>query len=167
MSSTCQSTCTYSCHSVSDTTHSRDYAVPDFSRSAFAAVVPGTSTFVPNIPHTHSTFAPTEHLHPRGVYSRAGSVPSLQGFSGASHYGVPSNIELLWKNDLNVSITEFPRSSLRTLEKLGQGQFGEVHLCEVTECDVIGDDFLVNRTGSDTRKVAVKLLQPTASEQAR
>ena len=168
--------------SSSDTNASRDYAVPDFSRNTtFAPITSGTSTFVPNIPTKHSfppapdtifaTFdrrAPAgESLHPRGVYSRAGSVPSLQGFSGASHYGVPSNIELLWKND-RVQLIEFPRTSLRMLEKLGEGQFGEVHLCEASDvADVIGDDLLTNRTGSDSMKVAVKILQPNASEQAR
>ena len=33
--------------------------------------------------------------------------------------------------------------------------------------DMIGDDFLLNRTGSSSLQVAVKMLQQNASEQAR
>ena len=47
---------------------------------------------------------------------------SLQGVSGNTVYACPSN--LLWKEDLNV--IEFPRESLKFVEKLGEGQFGEV-----------------------------------------
>ena len=38
-------------------------------------------------------------------------------------YAAP-NLDLLWKDDL--SLMEFPKENLKFLEKLGEGQFGEV-----------------------------------------
>ena len=43
--------------------------------------------------------------------------------SGNSAYAAP-NTDLLWKEDL--AVIEFPREHLKFLEKLGEGQFGEV-----------------------------------------
>ena len=47
----------------------------------------------------------------------------FQGVSGNSAYAAP-NTDLLWKEDL--AVIEFPREHLKFLEKLGEGQFGEV-----------------------------------------
>ena len=38
-------------------------------------------------------------------------------------YAAP-NLDLLWKDDF--SLMEFPKENLKFLEKLGEGQFGEV-----------------------------------------
>ena len=46
----------------------------------------------------------------------------LQGLSGNSLYAVPDLP--LWKEEL--SIMEFPHEQLKHIEKLGEGQFGEV-----------------------------------------
>ena len=115
---------------------SRDYAIPDITSSTFAPPpLSATSTFAPAapvVPPKPLCFSPgvfaahdeTRHTpppHPRAVYAEG---LTLQGFSGASHYGVPSNMELLWKDELN--LPEFPRQHLTTIEKLGEGQFGEV-----------------------------------------
>lgn len=45
------------------------------------------------------------------------------GVSGNNVYAVP-NADLLWKEEL--SVVEFPRENLHLIEKLGEGQFGEV-----------------------------------------
>ena len=74
-------------------------------------------------------------------------------------------------------MAEFPRDSLEFVEQLGEGQFGEVHLCEATRvADILGsDDFLVrgsaaNGTGTTGQRpvmVAVKVLRHDADDQAR
>ena len=44
----------------------------------------------------------------------------------------------------------------------------QVHLCEASDItNLLGDDFLVNRTGSRSMLVAVKMLRPDVGEQAR
>lgn len=43
--------------------------------------------------------------------------------SGSNVYAAP-NLDLLWKDDF--SLMEFPKENLKFLEKLGEGQFGEV-----------------------------------------
>ena len=64
---------------------------------------------------------------------------------------------------------DFPRDNLRFMNKLGQGQFGEVYLCEAVGIpDCLGDDFLVNRTlNSHSMLVAVKSLRCDACAEAR
>ncbi len=47
----------------------------------------------------------------------------LQGLTGNSTYAAPST-DLLWKEEL--AVIEFPRENLKFMEKLGEGQFGEV-----------------------------------------
>ena len=47
-----------------------------------------------------------------------------QGVSGNNLYSVPNTDHVLWKEDF--SVMEFPRENLKFLEKLGEGQFGEV-----------------------------------------
>ena len=44
--------------------------------------------------------------------------------SGNTVYAVPNNIDFSWQEDL--SVMEFPRENLKFVEKLGEGQFGEV-----------------------------------------
>ena len=89
----------------------------------------------------------------------------LQGLVGNSVYAVPS--ELLLKEEF--AVMDFPRQNLQPLEKLGQGQFGEVRLCEAVGIpDYLGDDFLVNRTvNSHSMLVAVKSLRCDACAEAR
>lgn len=58
-----------------------------------------------------------------GPYYTISDIPNIQGVSGNNLYAVP-NSEMLWKEDY--SVMEFPRENLKFLEKLGEGQFGEV-----------------------------------------
>ncbi|TRY96706.1 hypothetical protein DNTS_005949 [Danionella cerebrum] len=53
----------------------------------------------------------------------------LQGVTGSNMYAVPAlTVDSLTRKD--ISVAEFPRNRLLFREKLGEGQFGEVHLCE-------------------------------------
>lgn len=65
-------------------------------------------------------------------------------------------------------MNEFPRQNLRFVEILGEGQFGEVHLCEATDVSrFIDDEYFVNRTMSRPLLVAVKILSINADDRAR
>lgn len=52
-------------------------------------------------------------------------MPNLQGVSGNTVYAVP-NVDLLSREDSPVR--EIPRHRLHYMEKLGEGQFGEVNI---------------------------------------
>lgn len=92
-----------------------------------------------------------------------------QGTSTSSTYGAPVSPEVLTTatdeedEDENTPLCQFPREQLRVLEKLGHGEFGEVHLCEVKgfpDCvDVLRH--------TECKLVAVKSLHPGAPESAR
>ncbi|KAL7836153.1 hypothetical protein AOLI_G00274370 [Acnodon oligacanthus] len=56
-------------------------------------------------------------------------IVNLQGVTGSNMYAVPAvTVDSLTRKD--ISVAEFPRERLIFREKLGEGQFGEVHLCE-------------------------------------
>lgn len=55
----------------------------------------------------------------------------LQGVTGSNMYAVPAlTVDSLTRKD--ISAAEFPRQQLIFREKLGEGQFGEVRLWEVS-----------------------------------
>ncbi|XP_067417549.1 discoidin domain-containing receptor 2-like isoform X2 [Emydura macquarii macquarii] len=92
--------------SAEDSACSGDYAEPDLTKST------PHQGFQNNVPH----YAETD-------------IVSLQGVTGNNMYAVPAlTVDSLTKKD--ISVGEFPRQQLRLKEKLGEGQFGEVHLCE-------------------------------------
>ncbi len=53
-----------------------------------------------------------------------GNLPNIQGVSGNTVYAVPGNMDTIWTDEL--SVMEFPRETLKFVQKLGEGQFGEV-----------------------------------------
>ncbi|NXJ68903.1 DDR2 protein, partial [Rostratula benghalensis] len=108
---------------------------------------------------------------PEGVphYAEA-DIVNLQGVTGGNTYSVPAlTMDLLSGKD--VAVEEFPRKLLTFKEKLGEGQFGEVHLCEVEGMEKFtGKDFALE--GLDTSSnhpvlVAVKMLRADANKNAR
>ncbi|NXE64582.1 DDR2 protein, partial [Calcarius ornatus] len=110
-------------------------------------------------------------LVPEGVphYAEA-DIVNLQGVTGGNTYSVPAlTMDLLAGKD--VAVEEFPRKLLTFKEKLGEGQFGEVHLCEVEGMEKFtGKDFaLEGPDGSSDRPVlvAVKMLRADANKNAR
>lgn len=94
---------------------------------------------------------------------------NLQGVSGNTVYAVPPSIDLLKIEAEDPKLPEVPRERLKFQEKLGEGQFGEVHLCEVSKLeDIIGEDnFTLGRTLGKPMLVAVKTLREAAGEQAK
>ncbi|XP_022711701.1 discoidin domain-containing receptor 2-like isoform X2 [Varroa jacobsoni] len=113
------------------------------------------------------------------------SVPNIQGVSGNTVYSVPSldlstssanssgddsgsvsNCTL--RNSPHLSTTtqvrEVPRHRVRILEKIGEGQYGEVHLAETEGITELVD---VPSTFGSKSFVAIKSLRMNASESAR
>ncbi|NXN74483.1 DDR2 protein, partial [Himantopus himantopus] len=114
---------------------------------------------------------PSQASVPEGVphYAEA-DIVNLQGVTGGNTYSVPAlTMDLLSGKD--VAVEEFPRKLLTFKEKLGEGQFGEVHLCEVEGMEKFtGKDFALE--GLDTSSnhpvlVAVKMLRADANKNAR
>uniref|UniRef100_A0A671P8U0 receptor protein-tyrosine kinase n=1 Tax=Sinocyclocheilus anshuiensis TaxID=1608454 RepID=A0A671P8U0_9TELE len=102
-----------------------------------------------------------------------GSVPhyaeadiiSLQGVSGNNTYAVPA---LSATPTDCPPLPELPRERLIFKEKLGEGQFGEVHLCEIEDPqDLENLEFPFNVRKGRPLLVAVKILRPDASKNAR
>ncbi|NXX76604.1 DDR2 protein, partial [Urocolius indicus] len=108
---------------------------------------------------------------PEGVphYAEA-DIVNLQGVTGGNTYSVPAlTMDLLSGKD--VAVEEFPRKLLTFKEKLGEGQFGEVHLCEVEGMEKFtGKDFVLEGLDASSNHpvlVAVKMLRADANKNAR
>ncbi|XP_074653908.1 discoidin domain-containing receptor 2-like isoform X2 [Tubulanus polymorphus] len=140
----------------------RDYAIPDITKSSMIV------SMSPQQPMFESPYQKTPIIQKQDPFyatSEVINVPNIQGVSGSNVYAVP-NPDLLFSEDF--TIVEFPRENLKFLEKLGEGQFGEVHLAEAQHIvEFLGDDTLINRTASRSLLVAVKMLRKLASDQAR
>ncbi|CAG5136400.1 unnamed protein product, partial [Candidula unifasciata] len=145
----------------------RDYAVPDITKSALVVDLPPRVSSPNQItggdkpPNYDALYAAADIVNVHGT-----SIPSMQGVSGNNVYSVP-NAELLCSIDY--SIMELQREDLRFVEVLGEGQFGEVHLCEALHPDdLMVDEYLLNRSLPRTPLlVAVKMLRPNADDRAR
>ncbi|XP_072015960.1 LOW QUALITY PROTEIN: discoidin domain-containing receptor 2-like [Amphiura filiformis] len=95
-------------------------------------------------------------------------VVNIQGVSGNTIYGVPSQcMEKL--NNNRSPCPEYPRHKLKFLEVLGEGMFGEVHMCEAEDIqDYIGNGFpFQKKNKGEKRLVAVKMLRKDATKNAR
>ncbi|XP_063283195.1 discoidin domain-containing receptor 2 isoform X1 [Pelobates fuscus] len=94
-------------------------------------------------------------------------IVNLQGVTGGNTYSVPAiTMDLLTGKE--VAVEEFPRNHLTFKEKLGEGQFGEVHLCEAEGVEEFLDkDLILDATASQSTLVAVKMLRADANKNAR
>ncbi|XP_043939097.1 epithelial discoidin domain-containing receptor 1 isoform X2 [Protopterus annectens] len=121
-----------------------DYMEPDPSKMA------AHHSFQNNVPH----------------YAEA-DIINLQGVTGNNTYAVPAlTIDALAGKD--VVVGEFPRQYLVFKEKLGEGQFGEVHLCEIDNPqDLPVLEFPFNIRKGRPLMVAVKILRTDATKNAR
>ncbi|XP_046702770.1 epithelial discoidin domain-containing receptor 1 isoform X2 [Silurus meridionalis] len=92
-------------------------------------------------------------------------IISLQGVSGNNTYAVPA----LSATPMECPpLPELQRERLLFKEKLGEGQFGEVHLCEIENPqDLPNLEFPFNVRKGRPLLVAVKILRPDASKNAR
>uniref|UniRef100_A0A7N9AU97 receptor protein-tyrosine kinase n=1 Tax=Mastacembelus armatus TaxID=205130 RepID=A0A7N9AU97_9TELE len=94
-------------------------------------------------------------------------IVSLQGVSGNNTYAVPALASSSPGADA-APLPELPRQCLIFKEKLGEGQFGEVHLCEIENPqDLPTLEFPFNVRKGRPLLVAVKILRPDASKNAR
>ncbi|NXT91794.1 DDR2 protein, partial [Anhinga rufa] len=125
----------------------------------------------PNILAQRGGGDPSQASVPEGVphYAEA-DIVNLQGVTGGNTYSVPAlTMDLLSGKD--VAVEEFPRKLLTFKEKLGEGQFGEVHLCEVEGMEkFMGKDFALEGLDASSNRpvlVAVKMLRADANKNAR
>lgn len=106
---------------IVDSSISREYAVPDLSKCGPPPpVVPSCVPLIPRPPAV-TKLPLDQHYAATDVVK----VPSIQGVSGNTVYAVPSTPDWLSTRD-KLDIREYPREQLHFLEKLGEGQFGEV-----------------------------------------
>ncbi|XP_061593780.1 discoidin domain-containing receptor 2 isoform X1 [Cololabis saira] len=94
-------------------------------------------------------------------------IVNLQGVTGSNTYAIPAvTMDLLSGKD--VAVEEFPRQLLTFKEKLGEGQFGEVHLCEAEGMqEFMNEEFLFDIPVDQPVLVAVKMLRSDANKNAR
>ncbi|XP_055020447.1 discoidin domain-containing receptor 2 isoform X2 [Boleophthalmus pectinirostris] len=94
-------------------------------------------------------------------------IVNLQGVTGGNTYAIPAvTMDLLSGKD--VAVEEFPRKLLTFKEKLGEGQFGEVHLCEAEGMqEFMNKDFKFDYPEEEPVLVAVKMLRSDANKNAR
>ncbi|XP_061586604.1 discoidin domain-containing receptor 2 isoform X1 [Cololabis saira] len=110
---------------------------------------------------------PHQGFHSNAPHYAETDIVRLQGVTGSNMYAVPAlTVDSLTRKD--ISAEEFPRQQLIFREKLGEGQFGEVHLCEAEGLP----EFLGERSPLPDREgrsvlVAVKQLRADATSQAR
>ncbi|XP_016897757.1 discoidin domain-containing receptor 2 [Cynoglossus semilaevis] len=106
---------------------------------------------------------------------------TTSGSDGAPHYAEADIVSLQETQDVNKSainmdlfagtdssMKEFPRHKLTFKEKLGEGQFGEVHLCEAEGMqEFLGKDLSIEGNDESPLLVAVKTLREDANKNAR
>nr|XP_046255106.1 epithelial discoidin domain-containing receptor 1 isoform X2 [Scatophagus argus] len=106
-------------------------------------------------------------LPPSVPHYAEADIVSLQGVSGNNTYAVPALASSSPGADA-APLPELPRQCLIFKEKLGEGQFGEVHLCEIeSPQDLPNLEFPFNVRKGRPLLVAVKILRPDASKNAR
>ncbi|XP_069562025.1 discoidin domain-containing receptor 2 isoform X1 [Brachyistius frenatus] len=136
--------------------------LPELSQSAEASAC-GGGYAEPDV--TQCT--PHQCFHSNAPHYAETDIVRLQGVTGSNMYAVPAlTIDSLTRKD--ISAAEFPRQQLIFREKLGEGQFGEVHLCEAEGLPRFLEEGLPF-PDIDGRSVlvAVKQLRADATSQAR
>lgn len=110
------------------------------------------ATDICNVP---ATTPPSQPPPPPGVLQPI----NIQGACGNSTLGAP-NMELLRED---VEVYEFPKEQLKVLERIGEGQFGEILLCEPEGLS----DLLDVAAFEQLQRVVVKSLRSGISEAAK
>ncbi|XP_076010696.1 epithelial discoidin domain-containing receptor 1 isoform X2 [Genypterus blacodes] len=106
-------------------------------------------------------------LPPSVPHYAEADIVSLQGVSGNNTYAVPALTSSSPGADAS-PLPELQRQCLVFKEKLGEGQFGEVHLCEIENPqDLPNLEFPFNVRKGRPLLVAVKILRADASKNAR
>ncbi|XP_054629369.1 discoidin domain-containing receptor 2 isoform X2 [Dunckerocampus dactyliophorus] len=136
--------------------------LPELSQSAEASAC-GGGYAEPDI--TQCT--PHQCFHSNAPHYAETDIVRLQGVTGSNMYAVPAlTVDSLTRKDISAS--EFPRQQLIFREKLGEGQFGEVHLCEAEGLtEFLGEGSPLPDRDGRAVLVAVKQLRADATSQAR
>ncbi|XP_061881324.1 discoidin domain-containing receptor 2-like isoform X1 [Entelurus aequoreus] len=136
--------------------------LPELSQSAEASAC-GGGYAEPDI--TQCT--PHQCFHSNAPHYAETDIVRLQGVTGSNMYAVPAlTVDSLTRKDISAS--EFPRQQLIFREKLGEGQFGEVHLCEAEGlAEFLGEGSPLPDRDGRAVLVAVKQLRADATIQAR
>ncbi|XP_019898698.3 discoidin domain-containing receptor 2 isoform X2 [Esox lucius] len=110
-------------------------------------------------------------------YAEADIVSLQEGATGSKSYSSVTAVNMSLLSGKDRDMREFPRDKLTFKEKLGEGQFGEVHLCEAEGMqefikrnlpEAVNDCLNTAEGGSDTPVlVAVKTLREDANKDAR
>ncbi|XP_018584257.1 discoidin domain-containing receptor 2 isoform X3 [Scleropages formosus] len=110
---------------------------------------------------------PHQGFHSSVPHYAETDIISLQGVTGSNMYAVPAvTVDSLTRKD--ISVAEFPRHRLVFREKLGEGQFGEVHLCEAEGLpEFLGEGSPLPERDGKPVLVAVKQLRADATSNAR
>ncbi|XP_075897161.1 epithelial discoidin domain-containing receptor 1 isoform X2 [Nelusetta ayraudi] len=126
---------------------------------------PGSPPYPSQSPPVSPPVSPP--LPPSVPHYAEADIVSLQGVSGNNTYAVPALASSSPGADAS-PLPELPRQYLIFKEKLGEGQFGEVHLCEIeSPQDLPNLEFPFNVRKGRPLLVAVKILRPDASKNAR
>nr|XP_057927117.1 discoidin domain-containing receptor 2 isoform X3 [Doryrhamphus excisus] len=136
--------------------------LPELSQSAEASAC-GGGYAEPDV--TQCT--PHQCFHSNAPHYAETDIVRLQGVTGSNMYAVPAlTVDSLTRKDISAS--EFPRQRLIFREKLGEGQFGEVHLCEAEGLtEFLGEGAPLPDRDGHAALVAVKQLRADATSQAR
>uniref|UniRef100_A0A8C8C990 receptor protein-tyrosine kinase n=1 Tax=Oncorhynchus tshawytscha TaxID=74940 RepID=A0A8C8C990_ONCTS len=154
-------------------------SIPPFATSSLLPLPPGCGMDLEKgLPPTQEEPPPYPDAPPYPALSPPfpASVPhyaeadivSLQGVSGNNTYAVPALTSSSPTAADCTPLPELPRHCLVFKEKLGEGQFGEVHLCEIESPQELPNlEFPFNVRKGRPLLVAVKILRPDASKNAR
>uniref|UniRef100_A0A8C7VFC5 receptor protein-tyrosine kinase n=1 Tax=Oncorhynchus mykiss TaxID=8022 RepID=A0A8C7VFC5_ONCMY len=154
-------------------------SIPPFATSSLLPLPPGCGMDLEKgLPPTQEEPPPYPDAPPYPALSPPfpASVPhyaeadivSLQGVSGNNTYAVPALTSTSPTAADCTPLPELPRHCLVFKEKLGEGQFGEVHLCEIESPQELPNlEFPFNVRKGRPLLVAVKILRPDASKNAR
>uniref|UniRef100_A0A3B3TNJ5 receptor protein-tyrosine kinase n=1 Tax=Poecilia latipinna TaxID=48699 RepID=A0A3B3TNJ5_9TELE len=136
--------------------------LPELSQSAEASAC-GGGYAEPDV--TQCT--PHQSFNNNAPHYAETDIVRLQGVTGSNMYAVPAlTVDSLTRKD--ISAAEFPRHQLIFREKLGEGQFGEVHLCEAEGLpEFLGEGSPLPDRDGHSVLVAVKQLRADATSQAR
>ncbi|XP_075875840.1 discoidin domain-containing receptor 2-like [Nelusetta ayraudi] len=117
-------------------------------------------------PSTSSRAVATTASESAPHYAEADIISLQESSDGSTHSITGVDINLFTGADS--SMQEFPRQKLTFKEKLGEGQFGEVHLCEAEGIqDFLVEDLCMGAHNESSLLVAVKTLREDANKNAR
>ncbi|XP_014675517.1 PREDICTED: discoidin domain-containing receptor 2-like [Priapulus caudatus] len=105
---------------------------------------------------------PSEALSLHYAETELFRVQKIQSASGSNIYAAPPDLLA----SRNSRVTEFPIEDLAFLEKLGEGQFGEVHVCETAAMSDL--DYSPGHTSDNGKSlVVIKILGSDATQDVR